>query len=221
MSESTHVNGWSNKLAYSLSVLLHPIFLPTYLFAALFYWSGHIFYPLSDVQMFIYLILLFVTTAIIPLASLSLFFLLMKRFVGLKTFDLSNHKDRPIPFLFTGIIYSGVTWMLYTQLNSPILITILLTTCTIGILSVSFISSFWKMSAHATAWGIVTGCLMILHHSINTDILFIPFVSSILLSGIVMTSRLQLQSHSTVEVYIGYLFGIFISIVGLYELVFF
>jgi membrane-associated phospholipid phosphatase len=221
MSESTHLEGWPNRLAYALSVILHPIFLPTYLFATLFYSAGHIFYPLTDVQILIYLILIFITTAIIPLASLSLFYLMLNRFVGIKTFNMNNKKDRTLPFLFTGIIYSGVTWLLYSQLNSPILIIILLTTFTIAILSVTFINNFWKISAHSTAWGVVTGCLMILHHSVNNTILLIPFVSSILLSGMVLSSRLQLQAHSTVEVYMGYLFGIIISIIGLYELVFF
>ncbi|MFN8417527.1 MAG: hypothetical protein U0U66_14430 [Cytophagaceae bacterium] len=220
MSESTHLEGWSNKLAYFLSVILHPIFLPTYLFTALFYWAGYIFYPLTEVQILIYLILLFITTAIIPLASLSLFYFILNRFVGIKSFNMNDKKERTLPFLFTGIIYSGITWLMFTQLNSPILIIILLTTFTIGILAVTFINSFWKISAHATAWGLTTGCLMILHHSIQNNYLLFPFVGSILLSGIVISSRLQLQAHSTVEVYVGYLFGILVSIIGLYELVF-
>lgn len=208
----------STRIAETLSVLLHPIFIPTYLFIGFMFWGAVILHPLSISQQYLYLLLIFITTALIPLGSLSLYWWIRHRVVNKSSFEMSDREDRVIPFLYVGILYSGITWLFHSVLHPPILLIVVLTTISVGIFVLSLIYLFWKISAHALGWGLATGLIGLLY-TIVPDHVYIQFLlTSIIVSGLVMTCRLQLQAHTSVQVYVGWCIGILLSFGGLFEL---
>jgi hypothetical protein len=64
----------------------------------------------------------------------------------------------------------------------------------------------WKISSHSAGAGLLTALVMILAFKLGTPV---PgyLIASILLSGVLLSSRLLLNAHSQAEVWSGYLLG--------------
>lgn len=77
---------------------------------------------------------------------------------------------------------------------------------------------FLKISIHSlTAWGIV-GVLIMLNKSSEVNALFLPVIAAVLLTGFIMSARVQLRVHSLREVMLGAVAGIATSILGMITL---
>ena len=79
-------------------------------------------------------------------------------------------------------------------------------------LFLSFISYFWKISAHLVGWGGLVGLILILSLRFNTDLMLF-LILAILSSGFIGFARLKLEAHNPLQVYSGFLLGFVIMIV--------
>ena len=66
----------------------------------------------------------------------------------------------------------------------------------------------WKISMHMTAIGGLCGFLLVWGMNYQGDVRN-AFILFLLLSGILATSRLYLKKHTPLQVYLGFLFGLF------------
>lgn len=80
------------------------------------------------------------------------------------------------------------------------------------VLIIGLISYFWQVSAHAAGMGGLVGYIGSLMLLYDEPLLKIPFFISLLLAGLVISSRLKLGAHTPSQTYIGFTIGLVISI---------
>ena len=209
------------RLAYFLSVVFHPLLMPTWLFGLLLHLAPvrlNVDTYSSGVRLSL-LFLVFTGTFAVP----GLLILYLFRAGLLTNLNMPERHDRRLPYLITGIVYTVVTYLFAFRMSlfsetSPG-VAIVLGSITLSILLVSLINTVWKISAHTVGMGGVLGTimLMLLKHG-DTD-LFVPFVALLALSGMVATARLQLNAHTVGQVSAGLGLGLFVSGLAVFWLV--
>ena len=198
------------KIHKIISIVLHPILLPT--IGVLFYF---ILIPnnFNSNQKLALLGLIFVTTYIVPLLILIFF----KKFRLINSFKAESIQERKIPVALMIIIF----YLLGNTLKDiPNLFDmgVLFYATALGLLLIYILFVFKiKTSIHLLSLGITTGFFFILNSLYNENL--IVFVScTLVLSGLLASSRLHLRAHKQNEVYIGFIIGFFAPIFVFYYL---
>lgn len=157
------------------------------------------------------LALLFLSTFATP--SLLIYYLYRMGFFS--NLVLDNLRDRRIPYWLTILIYTATTYLFgwkFQPFSSLIPgIAIILGSITVSILLVAIISFRWKISAHATGIGGLTGALACLTLYFDETNLFLPLILSIATTGVLLSARLQLNAHTPAQLLAGLLLGFVIS----------
>mgnify|MGYP003445778114 CR=1 FL=1 len=187
-----------NKLAQFISVIFHPILLPTWMFL-IFIVTG--ICEVSHVRAELCLAIIFGTTFILPAITL----LILKKFKIIESITMEKRSDRFIP-LFVMVIFLYATSRFFNGINALALYNFYLICNLMLCVVVFWINLFWKVSMHGIGLGAFAATLLLL--STISSNLFLPFfILSIIISGVVSASRLYLMSHNDSQVYIGYILG--------------
>jgi membrane-associated phospholipid phosphatase len=214
MTETTEKNSW-NYISLLLSYIIHPVFIPTYIFTVFLYFGNMVFEPYGITAQSYVVILIFITTAIIPLILLAINLFLLRKQITNKALLMDARKDRVIPFFYIGIYYSILTYMFFQYLNFPILLTSLMIIISACVLGTAVISLFWKISAHAISLGASLMIFVLINTIMPNEHLFYVIIGTLFISGITLASRLNLNAHTPEQIYVGYLVGIVLSGIGL------
>lgn len=196
-----------------ISVLLHPLFIPTYAFFWLTYRFPMEFAGITPFLMLMRKINVFWMTAFFP--AFAVFLLWRLKFT--KNVMLRTQRERIIPYIITMIFY---WWMWYLSRNfkdQPEVLEffyfgIFLSTI-FGLLS----NIFTKISMHAMGMGgafifVVLTCLYY-QEFLGADLTIITF-----LTGLVCTARLLLNEHEGGDVTMGFIVGVFCQLIA-YKLI--
>ncbi|MGB0891044.1 MAG: hypothetical protein ACPGUU_01740 [Flavobacteriaceae bacterium] len=184
-----------------ISVLLHPVVLPT--IGVLLYF---VLIPISleRVQQYAVLSIVFVATYLIPV--LLLFFL--KSLKLIHNFQVHSIKERKIPLaLMIFIFYALAT--VFSRLHQIRDLSILFygTAFSLFFVYLLFIIKL-KSSLHLLSMGSAVGFILVL--TVLYSITTLPIIAiMVLLSGLLASSRLHLKAHTTKEIYVGFFIGIF------------
>ena len=196
-----------NLLARIFSIILQPIFVPTY-GVVLFTMYDPVFsnLPLSA-KLLIWLIV-FLTTGIFPAVIIG---------VGMKYGSvtdafISERKERSIPFFLTFLCYVlCVYWLKHIGFNNFFVGPIFGAAGSILILLQ--VNYFWKISAHLSGMGGLCGGVFVFAIFYGTAPIM-TLVSLILLSGVLGWSRMELKAHTLGQVCCGWLNGFLSVTVG-------
>ncbi len=208
----------SHRLAFFLSVVLHPLLLPTYIFGILFGLTPELVgvVALSPSARVSLLVLLFLNTFVAP--ALVIYYLHRLGFVH--SLQLQTLRDRRLPYLISLIIYSLSTYLFGWQFQ-PVSelapqIAVVLGSITVSLFFVALISLGWQISAHGTGVGGCLGALggVILRY--GDFALFLPFVLSIIATGLLLSARLRLDAHTPAQVYAGLGLGVVVSMAAVF-----
>jgi hypothetical protein len=199
-----------------ISVLLHPLLMPTLLFTIIVKYLPMLVSPINEEGKKYLIGLIFVTTFIFPVFISLTFLLMIKNRFSMHDLILDKNKERFIPFLSTGILYFGVTYIMYHTLRLNPVCVLIMAGISLTVLMVSIITYFWKISAHAAGISGVIGYLLYFSILSSDNDLFIPVSVMILLSGVLLSARLYLRSHTSAQVYAGCLLGLLISLGTMY-----
>lgn len=202
-----------NSLARILSFVLHPLLLATYLITLFSFLFPSAIYPIKAESRFSFLMLLFILTFLLPVINIVFF-----KFLGvISSFTMQHRKERIKPFLLIVLLYAVFTYLLYSKTRLTIgdnLFNLILIIDAL-VLAAFLITLFYKGSIHSLGiWGVV-GMLLPLNKVVEDGSLFIPTLVSLVLAGIVMSSRLQLNAHTPREVLVGSLAGFLIGFFGM------
>lgn len=162
------------------------------------------------------LVLILIGTFAVP--SLLIYFLFRSGYV--RSLHLDDRLDRRLPYLITGFVYSFLTFLFAfrMQLISDVApeIAVILGSITMSILLVGIISLFWKISAHGVGIGGSLGAVagIVLKFS-ETDLVY-TLAMLILLAGIILSARLQLNAHTPSQASLGLLLGIAVSLTAVF-----
>jgi membrane-associated phospholipid phosphatase len=181
-------------------------------FAVLFYAAPLTIAPLTRDKYPWLLGVILLTTCQIPFVRL-LAMHFTRRMTDVFIFE---RKERVKPFLYTSAFYVINTFFFYriSHLNQVFLL--VLTSVTITVLLSAIVTFWWKISIHTTAMAGMIGVFLCVNHKFPMSKLSIPLAGSVLVTGLVMTSRLYLKAHKLEEVYIGALAGFAINYLFLY-----
>ena len=197
--------------AKTVSVIFHPLLMPTYALIILFNSNTHFSYMPFEIKKVIYLIV-FLCTFLIPVSIIP-FLVNLKVVSGPQ---LKNHRERVIPLAISTLSY----YFAYHLLNRLSLSTIdfvkvMLLASAILIFICMLITLKWKISAHLIGTGgLMAGFFFYAVYFLADFTMILVIIS--LLAGIIAYSRLKLQVHNSAQVYTGFLLGFFGMLLVLY-----
>lgn len=183
-----------------ISVLLHPIVIPT--LVTLCYFLMVPIYFASEQKLAI-ITLIFLTTYLIPV----LFVFLFKRLGVLTNYDRISLSERKLPVLVMLVLFFMIGRTLFVIPNFRDLGTLYYSSSA-ALAFIYFLSFFRiKASLHLVAMGIAVGFFLYLNSYYSRSLLIL-IVLSILLSGFVSSALLYLKTYKEEEIYVGFFIGI-------------
>lgn len=190
-----------NLAARILSLILHPLLMPIYMLFFIFEGNSMFAVIPWGTKLYCYLVTTF-TLLIMPLISLPVF----KYFHLIRNYGLEDKQERIYPILIAVVFAFLGFWLLgraaYTNIVQQMYLVLII------LLSVfSVITLRWKMSMHMTAIGGLCGFLFILGMKYGGDIRG-NLIGVLLIAGSLASSRLYLEKHTPLQVYLGFLFGV-------------
>lgn len=199
-------------IAHTISAVFQPLIMPSLVFFVALFHIDNSTNITVDGQWTI-LSLVFLTTCLIPVCTI-----LMFRFTKvIKDLQMTNRKDRLLPFAFISIFYVLVTVLFHRQLPLNILLSSSLIAMTLVVVLTNLITLFWKISAHSAGIaGLVGFCLVYSIRFAGGNSLLTPLLASILLMGVIMWARLYLNAHKPAELIAGAVLGFVICFGAIY-----
>lgn len=182
-----------------ISVIFHPVFIPMMtIFVHLQLFADY--YTKDQSLAIIYISVL--GTMLLPLTTI----LLLSKANIIKSIYVENRRERLIPIFTTGV-YIFVTAKLLIRNNTGITINTYLIGIVITLSWIILLTRRYKVSLHSSSIASTVGFFIYtaFNYSINLSSIIIV---TILLTGLVSTSRLVLKAHSRTEIYLGILLGI-------------
>lgn len=189
-----------------ISVILHPIVIPTIgvlLFLALT--PNNI----SKERQYLLLSVIFFSTYIVPIISL----VILKTLGVINSFQVETIKERKIPlFLMLLIFYVLGRFLINIPDFKDLGILFYGTNLALIVIYVLFFFNI-KTSLHIVSMSSTLGFFLIYGTANNISILPIAIIL-IALTGLLGSSRLQLNAHKPLEVYLAFFLGIFTQYLG-------
>ncbi len=198
------------QVAKFISVVFHPLLLTTYLVVILSYYFPSMLMIRKENRMII-VGLVFVFTFVLPAVNL----VMLRAFGNIQSLTLQSRKERILPFVFISLLYLLVTFLFYFKLpfsaNFNKLMMIISALVVVSLL----VTFYYKISIHSIAMGGGIGILLPLNQVTEQMSLLWPTAFTILVTGLVMSSRLVLDAHSPREVMYGGVVGFVVGFFGM------
>ncbi|NLA48227.1 MAG: hypothetical protein GX876_02060 [Bacteroidales bacterium] len=189
-----------DRLAQLVSVLFHPLLIPVYGLMIIFTCPalyGYLPFQVKKIILFIVII----NNVLIPLMMITYF-----RFRNLiSTWTIEDRRERILPLVATTMFYAFTVYLIY-RLHIPLFIKSYIICSAALVLAVTIINFWFRISLHATGCGAVTALVMVLSIRMQIPLTWLVVIV-ILVSGLVMSSRLWLRAHTSSEIWAGFLLG--------------
>jgi hypothetical protein len=192
------------KIARIISVLFHPLMMPTYAALLLFNIPGHfnLILPL-DYRL---IVPAFVFTLTFVLAALLILIYLKTGIV--QSLEMKSRGERALPLItMAGIYY--LTYYLLKQGPGPMLFNFFMLGSTVLVLISLLINYMTKISIHMVAAGGIFGTIAGLAISFHYDLQMLLFLLAFA-AGLTGFARLKLKAHTEAQVYTGFLLGVLV-----------
>jgi membrane-associated phospholipid phosphatase len=195
--------------ALVITVVFQPLLMPSLVFGLiLFAVPEATSIPEGFKLRIFYLIVL--STLLIPMVTI----IGLKLSGVLKSLHMPEIKDRAVPFLITCLYFLFTCYFLYQKSDLDAILWKGMGVISISVIVLTLVSFFWKMSAHMTGLGGVLAVLLVLWKDFPTFNELYPLFFTLVLCGIVASSRLYLNAHKPLEVYAGFFTGFVICWFG-------
>lgn len=201
----------SRSAANVISIVFHPLFLATYLFALVIFIDPMIALPpgYNKLAQWLIVLVVWITTFVIPALSI-----VMLKFTGtIRSLHLKDRRERLVPFFYITVFYGFTAYYFSSQMIVSRLTEGIFILTAVSIFIGAVITIFWKISIHGLGIGGVVGILLVLAVSIPESSIGYALFASFLVAGLVISARLRLNAHTPAQVYAGFVLGLFISFV--------
>ena len=195
-------------LAKVISIVFHPVLVPS-LGLLLLMNSGFYFSMLSWEAKRYVLLVVFFTTCILPLLSVSIMAVSPK-------FDINMPKstDRVFPLLAASVFYY-LGFVLLGRVSMFPVFKLFMLASVLVIVSLLVISFKWKISNHMATIGGLAGTFFALSFRKGLNPVY-ALLTIILISGLIGTARLALKKHDVWQIIAGYALGFAILYIVVY-----
>lgn len=191
-----------------VSGVFHPLLMTSYMSAllAVFLPEAYIPYPESAVWQLV--LAFFLLTAVLP----ALFVFGLYMFTPVVTdLELTDRKERLVPFIVLIIFYSAAAYFLVIELGLGPIVRVLLFSAIVMIALMVLINTRFKISIHCTAAWALAGYALALSVNFSFPHMLPMVFGTVIFGGLIGTSRLYLGCHKPAEVWLGTLFGFLYS----------
>lgn len=193
----------ARAFAHLVSVLFHPLFIPSYITAFLLFLHPFAFAGDSLLYKQIKLASVFVSTAFFPAFTV----FLLKQLGFASSIRLRTQKERIIPIVASMIFYFWIFYVAKNQGDNPVELIQMLCAGFVSTIIALTANNFMKISLHGIAMGILCG--FFLHQAWTSTIpMGLPLIIAVLVAGMVCTARLILGEHNYRELIAGLLTGL-------------
>lgn len=190
-------------LASVISYILHPVFLPTAMAAAICWLNLSAFAGITTHTKWYWLSIIAYLTIFFPLITL----LIAWKLKFVESIYLKTQRDRIIPLIAVMIYYFWVYQVFKRHFHAPLMLNVLFLGSFWGIILLFIGNIFFKISMHTTAAGGMIGIMLILMFTGQVNFL-IPFLIVLLIAGLIGTARMILNAHTPLEIWLGYFAGL-------------
>jgi len=188
------------KFHKAVSFALQPLLMPTF---------GIIMLVMSPLGMYFTSIWkwfavggTFVFTALLPATPI----LMMLRSGQIKDLYISKKEQRTMPYLFSMIAYVFWTMFMWRILKMPLFLVFMGVGSTLSIVIITLINTRWKISAHLSGIGGLTGGVFAYAYILCINPLGL-MILMILFSGLTALSRIELKAHTPGQTLAGFTVG--------------
>jgi hypothetical protein len=195
--------------AIVISYLFHPIFLVPLMAAYLIFWSPGLYLGLPPKQKMLRFLTVVFDAVLFPLLAV----LLARALNFIKSLQMSDPKDRIIPYIATLTFYFwGWRVMNYLPDSPPPMVALFLgifLSASLGLV----LNSFLKISMHTMGAGGLVMFALILGWE-GAPGIALPIAIAILIAGLVWTARLSVSDHTNRELSLGFVVGMVCQVAG-------
>lgn len=136
----------------------------------------------------------------------------MLKFSGnIKSLHLDERRQRRVPFFYITVLYAFTAYYFSSQMIVTNMAGAFFVLTAIMIFLAWIINYFWKISIHSLGMGGIVGFLIVVSVMMPESPVKYMMFSAIPLAGLVMMARLSLNAHTPVQVYGGFILGLFVS----------
>ncbi|CAN5674807.1 membrane protein [soil metagenome] len=189
------------RTAKLISIILHPVLMPTYALGLIFQLSNYLDYTTPpSVKFALFMIVIFNTLVMPVLIS----WLLLRRGL-IKSFNMDKREERIVPFICNTVLMM-VAYYMINRISVPKIFSMLLLGAAASVVIAILINLKWKVSIHMIGIGGITGMFFGLSTFLLIDLRF-PILVSLLVAGLIGTARLCMGAHRPVQLYVGFFVG--------------
>jgi len=190
-----------DTLAKIISIIFHPLLMPVYGILIIFSAPTPIGYLPVTLKKVLFIIIL-INNVILPLSLIPYF-----RYRNIITsWSIEDRKERIIPLLATSFFYSVSAYIAFRYNILPPFIKAFILSAAFLATSMTIITLWWKISIHSAGSGALLSLVIILSVKMSVPLTWF-LLPVILATGLVLSSRLWLNSHNPEEVWSGLLLG--------------
>jgi hypothetical protein len=189
-----------DKLAKINSIIFHPVFIPIYGMIIIFSAPTLLGYLPFKVKKLLLLIVL-INNVILPVSLLPLF-----RYKNLiSSWAINSRLERNIPLIISTLLYLLTSFILF-RLPIPLFLKSFMMAVFVLSVIMTVINFWWKISLHSAGVGSLISLVVILTFKMYTPLVWY-LISVFIVAGFVLSSRLRLDTHSPLQVWLGLLTG--------------
>ena len=190
-----------------ISMVFTPFYLPTVGLICLFMFSYLSQMPWS--YKFQLLTMVYLLTVVIPTVLIHFY----RRHHGWSLIDLGQKERRAVPYVISILCYFLCIYLM-EFLHIPHFMMSIVTAALFIQITCAMINVWWKISTHTAAIGGVAGGLFVFAEFFGFNPVWWLSLT-LILAGILGTSRMILRQHSLAQVVAGVLVGVVCAIIGI------
>ena len=196
------VNKLIAGVARFMSTALTPLLMPTYGIFLILWVSVLCLLPYGS-RVAVLLVCMGIT-CIVPLIFLSV----LRHFNLIKDLHVNMREQRLFPYLFTALCYGVAAYYLHATCHAPQWCVMFMVGSAITVILMALINLKWKVSAHMAGIGGVIGLIYQIHvQGLSAFDLLWLLCLSIIVAGLLGSSRLILKRHDIWQVLVGAVVG--------------
>lgn len=196
-------------LAKFISIVFHPLLMPLYGLGIIFTAPTLLVYMPVEIKKILFLIV-FINNVFIPLILLPFF----KNRNLISTYTIEDKRERAVPLIMMSVLYSVTSFVIF-RYQIPVFLKSFIFASTFLVILVTLINFWFKISIHSVAAGALNAVVVLLSLKMSSSLVWY-LIATILTAGLILSSRLELNSHNPVQVWSGFFTGF--AVLGIFFL---
>jgi len=189
-------------IARIISVLFHPLLVGVYMAGFIIFFNPGYFRYIEPKMRVLSLATVFVNNLLFPVVVV----LLMKGLGFIKSVYLRTQKERIVPYMASVIFFFWTWYVFQNRYLAPQILRDTLQGIFYGAIIGSIFNSYFKISMHAIGMGGLVGMMVAILFD-GSLFSLLPLALSVLMTGIVISSRLITGDHERGDVLAGFMVG--------------